>query len=69
MVDGLAVGILLVGRELGASEGRPMKWIYVYRVLVIMALLLLGGVQWHNCQALKQLQDQQENLLKPAAAR
>jgi hypothetical protein len=46
-----------------------MKWIYVYRVLVIIALLLLGGVQWHNCQALKQLQDQQKNLLKPAAAR
>jgi hypothetical protein len=61
--------MLLVGRELVASEGTAMKWIYVYRVLVIIALLLLGGVQWHNCQALKQLQDEQKNLLKPAAAR
>ncbi len=44
-----------------------MKRLYVYRVLVVLALLVLGGVEWHNCRQLKELQDQQRNLLKPAA--
>ena len=45
-----------------------MKWVYLYRVLVVLALLALGGVEWQNCRAIKQLQDQQKNLLKPATA-
>ncbi len=45
-----------------------MRWVYLYRALVVFALLALGGVEWHNCHAIKQLQDQQKNLLKPAGA-
>jgi hypothetical protein len=44
-----------------------MKWLYVYRVLVVLSLLALGALQWHNCRSLRHLQDQQKNLLKPAA--
>ena len=44
-----------------------MKWTYFYRVMVVLTLLILGGVEWQNCRRLKQLQDQQKNLLKPVA--
>jgi hypothetical protein len=46
-----------------------MRWLYLYRVLVVLAILFIGGVEWHNCRNLKELQDQQKNLLKPAANR
>ncbi len=45
-----------------------MRWVSVYRMLVLLALLVLGGVEWHNCRAIRQLQDLQRNLLKPATA-
>jgi hypothetical protein len=46
-----------------------MRWAFVYRVLVLLALLVLGAVEWRNCSAIKELQDQQRDLLKPAAGR
>ena len=44
-----------------------MKWLYVYRAAVVLALLVLGGLG--NCGDLQRLQDQQRNLLKPAGSR
>lgn len=46
-----------------------MKWLYVYRAVVVIALLALGGFQWHTCSTMRQLQEQQRNLLKPVINR
>ena len=46
-----------------------MKWLYVYRAAVVLALLVLGGLEWRNCGDLQRLQDQQRNLLKPVGSR